>query len=87
MTYNQYYEHGRELNYRDSWKNSLKYSTIINNYTDLNKNKLSLVQFNLYYNSILCLFMKGLKQRKIPFKNNYKFVRIWNTFINSAKKM
>ena len=30
--------------------------------------------------------MRNLKQRNIPFKDDYKFVRIWNTFINSVKK-
>lgn len=86
MSSNQYIEYWKQLNFKNSWKDSLKYSRLINNYTDVNKNKLTFEQLNSYYHSITCEYMRNLKQRNIYFKDDYKFVRIWNTFINSVKK-
>lgn len=76
-------EYIRQSDFKNSWLLSLNFSRQLNEYTEDNINKLSYNQFINFYKSIIGQYQGELNY---PFKNNYKFVRIWIDFNNLIKK-
>ena len=66
------------INKSEAWKISLDYATFIKkNSEKQNINDIILMTYSKYLN--------GLKSSNIGITNNFKYIRVWDTLINTLK--